>query len=211
MDNQEFDPIIPKKKSPFFRFIALFIAITVLLLSARGYFYLIHPEPKDAVKIEDVQQFIEKAPQIFTSHGIDRISIVLSETEDDIKTIANYISAKSCKKADSVCQSKALFYFVRDQIKYVSDARFQDQLQNPLLTLKTGGADCEDKAVLLIALEKAIGNDARIVFVPGHAYAQIKIPKYKDKWINLDSTCEYCKFDELVDSSALSKKTFHKL
>ena len=211
MDNQEFEPIIPRKKSPFFRFIALFIAIAILSLSIRGYFYLIHPAPKNIVKIEDIQQFIEKAPQTFTNHGVDKISIVLRETENEIKTIANYISAKSCKKADSVCQSKALFYFVRDQIKYVSDARFQDQLQNPLLTLKTGGADCEDMAVLLIALEKAIGNEARIVFVPGHAYTQIKIPRYKDKWINLDPTCEYCKFDELVERSALSKKTFHQL
>ena len=67
-------------------------------------------------------------------------------------------------------------------------------------------------AVLLLALEKAIGNEIRLVFIPGHAFAQIRIPKYKgDKWLNLEPTCRTCDFNELPDSSNLARKTYHEL
>ena len=137
------------------------------------------------------------------------LHLIMTDTSDTIKQVANYVASTSCKKADQVCQSKALFYFVRDNINYVQDENFHDRLSNPLVTLKTGGADCEDMAVLTLALEKAIGNEARLVFVPGHAYGQIQIPDYKvGKWLNLEPTCKTCEFNELPDSSALARKNY---
>ena len=213
MNENDFEPIEHKKRNPFYSFLALFIAIALFFLSIQGYFYLMHPETVNIPVLEDIQQFLPSdLNEPFGSHRSSEVKIVINDTRDSIKQVANYIAAKSCKKADRVCQSKALFYFVRDNIQYVSDDQFHDQLENPLVTLKTGGADCEDMAVLTLALEKAIGNEAQLVFIPGHAYAQISIPKYKGgKWINLEATCKTCMFSELPDSSALSKKTYYEI
>lgn len=213
MDKKNFDllfePIESKKISPFVRFVASFAALALFLLSIRGYFYLIHPEPIMKMTLSDVQEFLPSdLKEPFSSHQSDEVKNVIRSTSDTIKQIANLIAVDSCRKADSVCQSKALFYFVRDNITYVSDAKFHDQLENPLITLKTGGADCEDMAVLSIALQKAIGNEVRLVFVPGHAYAQVKIPKYKDKWLNMEATCKTCNFNEVPTDTLMQRKKF---
>lgn len=213
MNENDFEPIVHKKRNPFYSFLALLIIIALFLLSLQGYFYLMHPEPVNIPALEDVQVFLPSDfNEPFSSHRSDEIKIAINDSRDSIKQVANYIAAKSCKKSDRVCQSKALFYFVRDNVQYVPDDQFHDQLENPLITLKTGGADCEDMAVLVLALEKAIGNEAQLVFIPGHVYSQIRIPKYKgDKWINLETTCKTCMFGELPDSSALAKKNYFEI
>jgi len=207
------DEIIHKKRSPFYALIALITAIALFLLSINAYFYLIRPQPVDIPSLEDVSGLLgTELGQPFSSHSSDEVKRVIEDVRDNIKQVANFIAAKSCREADRVCQSKALFYFVRDEIKYVPDGRFHDQLENPLTVLKTGGADCEDTAVLLLALEKAIGNRVRLVFVPGHAYAQVSIPDYRgEKWLNLEATCKSCQFGELPNNTAIQKKDYHEI
>jgi len=207
------DEIIHKKKSSFVVFVAMLTAIALFLLSIQAYFYLIRPQPVDIPGLSEVSKLLgNELQEPFSSHRSDEVKRVVTSTRDNIKQVANYISAQSCRKADRVCQSKALFLFVRDEIKYVPDARFHDQLENPMTVLKTGGADCEDMAVLLVALEKAIGNKVRLVFVPGHAYAQVSIPDYRgEKWINLEATCKDCQFGELPNNTAMQKKDYHEI
>lgn len=207
-----YEPIERKKHSPFFRLVAALAAIGLFLLSIQGYFYLMHPEPKVKLTLADIQTFLPsdlKKP--FTSHSPDEVKKVVSDTGSVIKQIANKIAADSCRKADPVCQSKALFYFVRDQIQYVPDQKFHDKLENPLVTLKTGGADCEDMSVLLAAFQKAIGNDVQLVFIPGHVYAQVKIQDYKNKWLNMEATCKTCSFNEISTDILIQKKQFVQL
>ncbi|PIZ72321.1 hypothetical protein COY07_03315 [Candidatus Peregrinibacteria bacterium CG_4_10_14_0_2_um_filter_43_11] len=212
LNHLPYEPIPPKKWNPFYRFIAFVLALGLLLLSWQGYFYLIHPEPLSVVQLADIQSFLPDHPITpFTSHAPERIKVVLSETESELKQIANVIATRSCKKADNLCYSKALFYFVRDQIRYVPDPRFDDRLENPITTLKTGGADCEDMAVLLAGLQKAIGNDAKLVFIPGHVYAQVRIPSHRDKWFNMEATCGTCSFGELPTDLMLERKQFYNL
>jgi transglutaminase-like putative cysteine protease len=213
-NNQDLeDKIIHKKKSSFFVFVASITAIALFLLSIQAYFYLIRPQPVDIPNLEDVKGFLgSELEEPFSSHRSDEVKRVVESARDEIKQVANFVSAKSCRWADRVCQSKALFYFVRDEIKYVPDERFHDQLENPLTVLKTGGADCEDTAVLLMALQKAIGNKVRLVFVPGHAYAQVSIPDYRgEKWLNLEATCKDCQFGELPNNTAMQKKTYYEI
>ena len=207
-----YEPIEPKKKGPFYAFVAFVVAIALVILSVEGYFYLIHPEPGETPSLASIQIFITQKPdQPFLSYQPKDIRRMMADIQDPLKQVANFIAAKACNKADSVCQSKALFYFVRDRINYVADPQFRDKLENPLVTLKTGGADCEDMAVLVGALEKAIGNDARLVFIPGHAYAQVRIPDYRDAWYSLEATCKTCKWNEVPDENALQRKTFQQL
>ena len=204
------DEIIHRKRSPFVVFVALVTAVALILLSVQAYFYLIRPQPVNIPDLQEVSGLLGTGlEQPFSSHRSEEVKRVIEETRDNIKQVANYISARSCRTADRVCQSKALFNFVRDEIRYVPDANFHDQLENPLTVLKTGGADCEDMAVLLIALEKAIGNKVRLVFVPGHAYAQVSIPDYRsEKWLNLEATCKDCQFGELPNDIAIQKKDY---
>ncbi|MBN2096244.1 transglutaminase domain-containing protein [Candidatus Peregrinibacteria bacterium] len=207
-----FEPFLLKKHSPFYRFVAVLAIIALILLSIRGYFYLFHPEPRMKLVLADVQKFLPSDfEEPFTSHRPEQVKEVVSFSADTIKQVANAIAASSCRTSDRVCQSKALYYFVRDQITYVPDPEFHDQLENPLTVLKTGGADCEDMAVLLVALQKAIGNQARLVFVPGHAYAQVKIPQYKDKWLNMEGTCKTCTFNEVPTDTLIQEKTFAEI
>jgi transglutaminase-like putative cysteine protease len=204
--------LIPHKRNPFYAIIALVTAIALFFLSIQVYFYLIRPEPVDIPKLADIQTFLPDESLPFTSHHPEEVSLVVDESREDIKKVANFIAAQSCREADRVCQSKALFYFVRDEISYVPDESFHDALENPLTVLQTGGADCEDMAVLLIALQKAIGNKTRLVFVPGHAYAQVSIPGYRDgKWMNLEATCSDCQFGELPNNIAIQKKDYNEI
>jgi len=207
-----FEPVMKKKYSPFFRLVAFLAVIALIFLSVRGYFYLFHPEPRIKLTLSDIQDFLPSDfDKPFTSHRPEQVKEVVLSASDSIKQVANAIAASSCRTADRVCQSKALYYFVRDQIIYVPDPQFHDQLENPLAVLKTGGADCEDIAVLLVALQKAIGNQARLVFVPGHAYAQVRIPQYKDKWLNMEGTCKTCTFNEVPTDTLMQKKTFAEI
>lgn len=207
------DEIIPRKRSPYFTLIALLTAVAIFILSMQAYFYLIRPQPVNIPKLAEVTGLL--GPELqkpFSSYQLDAVKQVINESANNIKQVANFIASKSCSQADLVCQSKAVFLFVRDEIRYVPDDRFDDRLENPLTTLKTGGADCEDMAVLVIALEKAIGNRARLVFVPGHAYAQVSIPNYKgEQWNNLEATCKTCKFGELPNDIAIQKKDYKEL
>lgn len=204
-----FEPIERSKHSPFFRLVALVSAAALVFLSIRGYFLLMHPEPRMEIGLEDVQEFLPSdLDEPFTSHRPDEVAQVLVNSRDSIKQVANKIAAEACPDGDRVCQSKALYYFVRDEITYVPDEQFHDQLENPITVLKTGGSDCEDMSVLLVALQKAIGNEARLVFVPGHAYAQVKIPRYKNRWLNMEATCKSCTFDEVPTNTAIQNKQY---
>ncbi len=207
------DEIIHKKRSPYYALVALITAVALFLLSIQAYFHLIRPQPINIPSLEEVGDFLgSELAEPFSSHSADEVKRVVEEIRDNIKQVANFIAARSCREADRVCQSKALFYFVRDEIRYVPDERFHDKLENPLTVLKTGGADCEDTAVLLVALEKAIGNRVRLVFVPGHAYAQVSIPDYRgEKWLNLEATCKNCQFGELPNQTAMQKKDYHEI
>ena len=179
----------------------------------QGWFYLIHPSPQRTVALQEVQSFIPASDSdAFSSHHPKEVKAVLFQIQSPLKQIANYIAAQSCKSSDPVCQSRAVHYFVRDNIRYVPDAQFHDQLENPLAVLKTGGADCEDMAVLEIGLQQAIGNSVRLVFIPGHAYAQVSIPDYKNgNWLNLEPTCKSCDFNEIPESTVFAEKDFFEL
>ena len=53
---------------------------------------------------------------------------------------------------------RALFYFVRDKVRYVSDITGTETLQTPEATLNLMSGDCDDKVTLLAALLESIGH-----------------------------------------------------
>lgn len=89
---------------------------------------------------------------------------------------------------------RALFYFVRDDIRYLGDVNEVETLQAPDVTLGTGQGDCDDKATLLAALLQSIGHPTQFVAVgfhePGifeHVYVRTLVG---DRWIGLDPTVQ---------------------
>jgi transglutaminase-like putative cysteine protease len=89
-------------------------------------------------------------------------------------------------------EARALFYFVRDDIRYLGDVNEVETLQAPDVTLGTGQGDCDDKATLLASLLQSIGHPTQFVAVgfsdPGvfeHVYVRTLVG---DRWIALDPT-----------------------
>ena len=99
----------------------------------------------------------------------------------------------SCNDVDNVCYTKAFYYFVRDEIKYIPDP-VDEFYEAPEFTLKSGSADCDGKAILLSALLRSVGIQTRLVLVPNHIFVQAYLPgalsvyKSDGDWVSLDAT-----------------------
>jgi transglutaminase-like putative cysteine protease len=86
---------------------------------------------------------------------------------------------------------RALYAFVRDQVRYVRDIRGVETLHTAEKLLEIRQGDCDDKSILLASLLEAIGHPTRFVaisLIPGkfsHVYVETKI---RNSWIPLDAT-----------------------
>ena len=101
-------------------------------------------------------------------------------------------------------KAKALYYFVRDQIKHNAYAPlYIPERYKASVTLEEGNGFCQHKAILLAALARAVGIPSRIGFVdvqdhrlsdtfkkmigdidvfPGHGYTELYV---NGKWIHV--------------------------
>jgi transglutaminase-like putative cysteine protease len=89
---------------------------------------------------------------------------------------------------------RAVFGFVRDDIRYLGDVNEVETLQAPDVTLSTGQGDCDDKAILLASLLQSIGYKTQFVAVgfgePGvfeHVYVRVLLGTVM---VGLDPTVE---------------------
>jgi len=65
---------------------------------------------------------------------------------------------------DSLGELAALFAFVRDRVRFTGDIAGVETIQAPHYTLHVMAGDCDDRAVLLVALARSIGLDAKLRF-----------------------------------------------
>jgi len=86
----------------------------------------------------------------------------------------------------------ALFYFVRDSIRYVKDPVGAEAVQLPTITLEIKSGDCDDKVTLLSSLLEAIGHPTRFCAVKvdggsrySHVFLQTKVGK---RWVSLETS-----------------------
>jgi len=86
----------------------------------------------------------------------------------------------------------AMFYFVRDQIRYVRDPVGAEAVQLPTVTLEIKSGDCDDKVTLLSALLESCGHPTRFCAVKvdnsdrySHVFLQTKLGK---SWLSLETT-----------------------
>lgn len=86
---------------------------------------------------------------------------------------------------------KAIYQFVRDNIRYVRDINGVETIHTAEKILEQGAGDCDDKSILLASLLETIGHPTRFVaigFAPGkfrHVFVETKVG---DKWLVLETT-----------------------
>lgn len=107
-----------------------------------------------------------------------------------------------CKTKEFKCEARALFNWVRDEIRWIRDTRGIETLQYPHRTLAFKAGDCDDLSIILSALATSIGIPTRfraIAANPGrkdsysHVYVMMD-PMGIDKWIAADPTVKSASF-----------------
>ncbi len=90
---------------------------------------------------------------------------------------------------DTVRRAEAVFYYVRDRVRYTSDidlfgydefALNADELAGIIDQNKRGYGDCEDSAVLLAVMCRGAGLRSAIAIGEGHTAALIYLPDYDE-------------------------------
>ena len=93
---------------------------------------------------------------------------------------------------DTEGEARALFEFVRDQIRYVRDVHATETLSQAPITLATMAGDCDDQVILLGALLESIGLPTRFVLsahqMPGELDHVCLEVLAGDEWRGCDPT-----------------------
>ena len=204
-----------EEKEPWFRgpvkwIMAIFLLFIVVLWVVPYYSVRLNPEPKDIPSLESVNSHFLDGVEIGNETGTIDLRVAASSivvNDPLMKQVATKIAVESCTEA-KICHAKALYYFVRDNIQYVSDPYEKEYIAAPVETLKTGGGDCDDGTLLLAAMLESIGVKTRIVTIPGHAFVKAYLPeaspRYKiNEWVYMDWTCRNCEFGDIPYNNIL--------
>lgn len=189
-------------KKPLKIILALALVLLMIFMALPYGSVRLNPEPQRIPTIEEVLPGdIEVRDEVFMISSRNDFRNFVTPYDPNVKFIANKIATLACD-GNRVCQAKAMYYFVRDNLEYVADPQGYEYVEPNIEALASGGGDCESGSLVLASLEEAIGVDAQLVFVSGHAYVRIKLDealnKYKhDDWIYLDWTCKSCGFGEI--------------
>lgn len=181
--------------------LAIFLLLLVILMTIPYYGVKLDPNPKEIPSYEDVVPSDLRAEERTNASTRNDFYRLVNGNDQEIKMIADKIASYGCS-SEKVCQAKAIYYFVRNNLVYVSDPKYE-YLKGPKETLITKSGDCDDHAILLANLMEAIGIKTEFVFVPNHVYNKIYLPDarsgYKIKgtdYVELDATCKICEFGE---------------
>ena len=174
-------------------FLLLLLVVSYVPLTNLGQY----ENPSNIPSIKDVRSLLPQ--NISNPRTLDIWDYVVDDSE--IKHISNRIVVDSCSEG-TTCYAKALYYFVRDNVQYVSDPA-KEYYETPFETILSGGADCDGQAILLVNLLQSVGFLTEFVFEPGHVYVRFysatipDIYRAKDNWVYLDTTCKTCEFAEI--------------
>lgn len=92
---------------------------------------------------------------------------------------------------DTLAELRALHEWVRDNIRYTSDIRDVETIQDPTTLLRSRHGDCDDKSVLLACMAECIGIPSRFVAVAftRNVYTHV-LPQFliDGAWISAETT-----------------------
>lgn len=99
------------------------------------------------------------------------------------------------RQKDWGAEIAALFFFVRDQIRYLRDINNVETLHEADRVLTIGLGDCDDKCILLASMLETIGHPARFVALSfdggqfSHVIVETLLGKPpRGRWLALDPT-----------------------
>jgi hypothetical protein len=102
---------------------------------------------------------------------------------------------RACAGRDAMCELRAIYRFVVENVRYTGDVAQVDTFSGPLRTLQMGGEDCDGHSILNCALAIANGFRAKVRITSNrgtswdHIYCMVGFPKGRiDQWIPLDTT-----------------------
>lgn len=123
----------------------------------------------------------------FTANGFD--PIIVKESLGENADVAWKLGEEFRRKfPDSNQRAEQIFYFVRDRVRYTSDAdqfgrgefaQNADELAATIVAKGSARGDCEDTAVLLAVMYKAAGYRSALVLMPGHIALLVYMPEYR--------------------------------
>ena len=104
---------------------------------------------------------------------------------------------QKCSSKDWQCYCRALFDWVKSNIRYVYDPNGVEKVCTPRVTIENGMGDCDDMVVVICAFLETIGLECRFVTIKAnrksdefsHVYGQVRVPG-RD-WVSLDCTMQY--------------------
>ncbi len=102
-----------------------------------------------------------------TRKTLDMMRTLAEEGARDLtvrETAIAIVKAAEAAAHNSLAELQALFEFVRDRVRFTSDILGVETLQGPAYTLRVMAGDCDDRAVLLVALARSIGLPADLSF-----------------------------------------------
>ena len=99
---------------------------------------------------------------------------------------------RNTESKNALAEARAIFLFVRDNIRYTQDVRDTETLKTPDATLYSGMGDCDDMSLLVSTLLESVGYTTRFVAVGtidaaafDHVYCEVQI---LGNWIALETT-----------------------
>lgn len=133
-----------------------------------------------------------------TTNVLDTVELIHNIIEEEktkpaIRGLALKL-IRNLPENNQLAEIRKLFYFVRDNIRFVKDVEGIETLQYPENTIKWKGGDCDCKMILLGSLLASIGHKVRFAIYKinnPHKYDHINIQVYlkrKGKWLTLDPT-----------------------
>lgn len=192
----------PWYKGPIKIILGIFLLFLIVLMVLPVYTVKLDPEPTRVASLDEViLTDVVLSNESFTLKTRQDFNDFLDSRDPVIKQAANRIVTIGCERS-RICNAKAIYYFVRDNIEYVNDPVNFEYIEEPREVLINKAADCESGSLTLAAMLESIGIDAELVFIPGHAFLRIKLDeamkRYKqDDYVYLDWTCKQCGFGEI--------------
>lgn len=198
--------------------LGIFLLLIIILWLVPYYYVKDNPHPKYIPTIDEVYSPVEVERNNISISSRDKYLLFVDPLNPIVKGVADRISSLSCEYSENyaVCQSKAIYSFVKDNFDYVRDPNSYEYVKTPIESLNNLGGDCDDASVLLASLLGSIGIKTRLVFIPRHVYVEAYLPeasiKYKSykkqDWVAMDPTCKNCEFGEIPLSDINAEKIY---
>lgn len=208
---EEIEEKEPWYKGPIKWILGLFLVLILISWYIPYSTISLDPSPSYIPKINEVFSYNETVSENY--NHTDYLKLIQPENPIIKQTANKIITLSNCKES-RVCNAKAIFYFVRNNLNYINDPINRDYLADPISTLQSQAGDCDDFSILLSNLLQSIGIKTRFVFITGHVYIQAQLKeamkKYKSNldWVNLDPTCNNCEFSQIPVENINKYKTY---